>query len=184
MDLDIQGIRSRIQSGDYDAFRLVVRHYGLMLRGYLAAQAHHIDEVDDLSQEVFIAAFRNINRFDTKGDFGSWLRGIARNKLMNHFRSSARRASALSRLKEDVADVIREPLEVAAAEQKTVRITRLLHCIEQLPDRLRRVVRGGLEGRKPMVLAQEFSTTIGAIYALHYRANKMLRQCMALDEEY
>jgi RNA polymerase sigma-70 factor (ECF subfamily) len=47
-----------------------------------------------------------------------------------------------------------------------------------LPIRLRRVVRAGLDGTKPALLAQALSTTVGAIYNLHYRANQLLRDCV------
>ena len=51
-------------------------------------------------------------------------------------------------------------------------------CIAQLPERLRRVVRAGLDGERPAELAEEMSTTVGAIYNLHYRANQLLRECL------
>ncbi|MFT4687936.1 MAG: hypothetical protein ACJASX_004315 [Limisphaerales bacterium] len=34
--------------------------------------------VDDLAQEAFMGAFRELDRFDSSEDFGTWLRGIAR----------------------------------------------------------------------------------------------------------
>jgi RNA polymerase sigma-70 factor (ECF subfamily) len=40
------------------------------------------------------------------------------------------------------------------------------------------VVRGGLEGNRPAEMAVELSTTVGAVYNLHYRANQLLRECL------
>ena len=57
-------------------------------------------------------------------------------------------------------------------------IERLLRCIAELPERLRRVVRAGLDGDKPAEVAQALSTTVGAVYNLHYRANQLLRACL------
>ena len=54
----------------------------------------------------------------------------------------------------------------------------MLRCINRLPEKLRRVVRAGLEGDKPSALAEELVTTVGAVYNLHYRANQLLRTCV------
>ena len=45
-------------------------------------------------------------------------------------------------------------------------------------ERLRRVVRAGLDGDKPAELADVLSTTVGVIFNLHYRANQLLRECL------
>jgi RNA polymerase sigma-70 factor, ECF subfamily len=47
---------AEVLRGNRDAFRLIVRAYGLPLRSYLASQVHHLDDVDDLAREVFLAA--------------------------------------------------------------------------------------------------------------------------------
>jgi RNA polymerase sigma-70 factor (ECF subfamily) len=54
----------------------------------------------------------------------------------------------------------------------------LLQCIGMLPEKLRRVVRAGLDGGKPAELARELTTTVAAVYRLHSRANQLLRECM------
>jgi RNA polymerase sigma-70 factor (ECF subfamily) len=160
---------------------LIVRAYSLPLRSYLASQVHHLDDVDDLAQEVFLAAYGSLNAFRQGDDLGAWLRGIARNKLFRHFRSSARWQGALGRFREQVARTVEADLEVAVRDDRAETIETLLRCIARLPEKLRRVVRAGLDGDKPAVLAEELSTSVGAVYNLHYRANQLLRTC--LDKE-
>jgi RNA polymerase sigma-70 factor (ECF subfamily) len=106
------------------------------------------------------------------------LRGIARHKLLTYFRSATRRNHALHRFREEVARLVERDLERIAAAERTERMERLLRCIAQLPDRLRRVVRAGLSGHRSAELAKELSTTVGAVYTLHYRANQLLRECL------
>ena len=167
--------------GDAEAFRLVVRTYGLSLRSFLASQVHHTDDVDDLAQETFLAAFRALPGFRRGEDFGAWLRGIARNKLLTHFRGASRRGDALARFREEVLRAVEPELEADAREARADRIEALLRCISRLPDRLRRVVRAGLDGEKPAILAEALSTSVGAVYTLHYRANRLLRDCVAKE---
>ncbi len=60
----------------------------------------------DLAQEAFLSGWRNWSRFDVTRDFGSWLRGIIRNKWREHCRKNSRMSSwdedALSRLEETI----------------------------------------------------------------------------------
>jgi RNA polymerase sigma-70 factor (ECF subfamily) len=175
---DINAVLDEVARGKTEAFGQVVRAYALPLRSYLASYVHHLDDVDDLAQEVFLAALGSLCSFRREDDFGAWLRGIARNKLLNYFRSTSRRNSALQRFRLEVAQVVRDDLEWATASDRAETIERLLLCIARLPERFRRVVRAGLNGDKPAALAKELSTTVGVIYNLHYRANQLLRHCM------
>jgi RNA polymerase sigma-70 factor (ECF subfamily) len=175
---EVEAVLDQVQRGDRDAFRQIVREYSLPLRSYIAGQIFFMDDVDDLAQEVFISAYRNLRTFRRGDDFGSWLRGIARNKLHSYMRAATRRNKALERFRADVARTVERALEHVAAADHSVAIEMLLRCIGRLPEKLRRVVRGGLEGDKPAALAGELMTTVGAIYNLHYRANQLLRECV------
>jgi RNA polymerase sigma-70 factor (ECF subfamily) len=175
---EIDAVLDQIERGNRDAYRLIVRAFSLPLRCYIASQVHHPSDVDDLTQDVFLVAYRRLGSFRRSDDFGAWLRGIARNKLHDHFRSTARRDRALVRFREEVARVVHDDLEAAASGHTSESIEALLRCIARLPKKLRRVVRAGLDGDKPSDLAEEFLTTVHAIYNLHYRANQLLRDCV------
>lgn len=175
---EIVCILDEVARGNRDAFRQIVRAYSLPLRSYLASQIHNLEDVDDLAQEVFLGAFRNLAAFRREDDFGAWLRGVARNKLYAHWRQLSRRKRAMDAFREEVAQVVEADLECAAANDRSETIEVLLRCIDRLPEKLRRVVRGGLDGEKPAVLAEVLATSVGAIYNLHYRANQLLRACL------
>jgi RNA polymerase sigma-70 factor, ECF subfamily len=176
--MDIEAVLDEVARGRTDAFGQIVRYYGLPLRSYLATQIHHLNDIDDLAQEVFLAAFKSLPAFHRGDDFGLWLRGIARNKLLVYFRSVARRNHALQRFRDEVLAVVDRDLEAAAATDDADSIEMLLRCIGLLPERLRRVVRAGLEGDKPAEVAKSLCTTVGVVYNLHWRANALLRACL------
>jgi RNA polymerase sigma-70 factor (ECF subfamily) len=175
---EIAAVLDEVSRGNRDAFRVIVRTYSLALRSYLASQIHHLDDVDDLVQEVFLAAYRGLANFRRGDDFGAWLRGIARNKLCNHLRNADRRNRAMEDFRAAVARAVEAEIERGAATDRSETIETLLRCVERLPDKLRRVVRAGLNGDKPAALAEALATSVGAIYNLHYRANQLLRACM------
>ncbi|GEP43010.1 sigma-70 family RNA polymerase sigma factor [Brevifollis gellanilyticus] len=167
--------------GQSDAFLVIVRAYGPGLRTYLGSQLFHLDDADDLAQETFIAAYRNLNTFRRGEDFGAWLRGIARNKLLRFFEQTNRRVVNLETFRREASNLLQGELEGAAAETKSEQLQAMLSCITKLPDRIRHVVRSLLDGSKAPALAEELKTTTGAVYQLQYRALGMLRECITRE---
>jgi RNA polymerase sigma-70 factor (ECF subfamily) len=175
---ELHAVIDAVLEGKHDAFLRIMRAFGLPLRSYIAGHVFHLDDIDDLAQDVFFIAFKNLREFRRGDDFGAWLRGIARKKMYEYFRKSSRRHKAMARFREEVARVLESDLEQAVSDDHAESIEVLLGCIARLPERLRRVVRAGLDGDKPADLAGELETTVGAVYRLHYRANLLLRDCM------
>jgi len=167
-----------VLAGDREAFRFLVREHSLMLRSFLGSHLHHQHEMDDLAQEVFVKAFKNLDQYNTDCDFRVWLRGIARNELLTFFRTVGRRKSNEAKFREEATKAIQQDIDSAFDDQSDAAIEALLRCIGRLPEKLRHVVRSGLDGIKPEKLADELSTSVGAVYNLHYRANGMLRDCV------
>jgi len=182
MDHDPNALHAAIDevlAGHRDAFRHIVREYGLGVRGFIASQLYHLDDVDDLAQDVFLAAFENLGSFRRGDDFGAWLRGIARNKVKMYFRSRMRRENAMERFRSEVGEVVEADLEQASVAVEEEQLAKLLSCISKLPDKMRRIVQGGLEGQKAQALAEAMESSVAVIYVTNHRAHKLLRECMA-----
>ncbi len=59
--------------------------------GYLMARTNgDMELAEELTQQTFIAAVDQRSRFDGRSDSSTWLCGIARNKLADHFRGRGR----------------------------------------------------------------------------------------------
>lgn len=174
----LERVLAAVNRGETDQFRLIVREYGLLVRGYLSARLAHQDDADDLAQEVFLIAYARIGSSDPV-TFVAWLLGIARNQLRNHWRSRARREDALARFREEISEIVEPDLDAVAGRFSPAEIERLLHCIALLPDRLRRIVRAGLEGTRSEEVAQELGINTNALYQARYRAHTALRRCMS-----
>src|SRR5262252_8243989 len=108
---DIDVLLDDVARGRTESFGRIVRDYALPLRSYLASQVHHLDDVDDLAQEVFLAALGSLSTFRRGDDFGAWLRGIARNKVLVYYRTQSRRSQALQRFRDEVTTLVESDLE-------------------------------------------------------------------------
>ncbi len=181
MQPDIDSILDAVARGDSGAFMQIVQAHGLMLRSYIGAQVFNASDVDDLAQESFIAAYHSLHHYRRGEDFGAWLRGIARNKVLMFFRSSQRRANAVEKFRAEVVEITGAEIDMQSGDESKVPVAALLHCIARLPEKLRRVVHAGLDGMKAPALAEALGITPGAVYQLHYRANQLLRECMAKE---
>lgn len=54
--------------------------------GYIYHRVGNVHEAEDLTAQVFMAAWEVLPRYQEKGIFGAWLFGIARNKVANFYR--------------------------------------------------------------------------------------------------
>ncbi|HSP13906.1 MAG TPA: sigma-70 family RNA polymerase sigma factor [Thermoanaerobaculia bacterium] len=81
---------SRARSGDADAFRtLVERHSRTIFRvAYRMTGNEH--DADDVVQETFLRAYRQMGRFEERANFGTWLHRIAVNCSLDLLRSRVR----------------------------------------------------------------------------------------------
>jgi RNA polymerase sigma-70 factor, ECF subfamily len=82
---------ARARAGDTDAFRqLVERHSRAVFRLAFRMTGNEQD-AEDVVQEAFLKAYRRLDTFESKSQFGSWLHRIAANCAYDLLRSRARR---------------------------------------------------------------------------------------------
>jgi RNA polymerase sigma-70 factor, ECF subfamily len=163
------------------AFARFVREHQAPLRGFLRMLGVRADSVDDLAQETFMVAFRELDRFDDREDFGTWLRGIARNLVRNEVRKSARRGRIMDgELTEHLmAEAERDQ---ADAKFEETDFHNLRDCLEKLPDKSRRLIsaRYGDEW-KSSFLADQFQMSATAVRLALMRIRRQLKACIEKD---
>lgn len=177
-DFDPDEIIEEVLAGNKDRFRLLVREYGLLVRGYLSARVYHLEDAEDLAQEAFLTAYAKLSTYEIGTNFRAWLLTIAKFQLSNHWRKSSRRANAMDKFRHQIAETIQPEMNQASGELNNLKLQKLLHCITLLPDRTRHLIRAGLDGVRMEILAEEMNMKPNAIYQLRHRAHLALRKCM------
>lgn len=84
----------RVQRGDKAAFDLLVRKYQHRIAKLVSRYVSDRAEVEDVTQEAFIKAYRAINGFRGDSAFYTWLYRIAINTAKNYLVSQGRRPPA------------------------------------------------------------------------------------------
>jgi RNA polymerase sigma-70 factor (ECF subfamily) len=85
----------RARQGDRDAFRVLVeRHASAVFRLAYRMTLNETD-AEDMVQETFLRAWREIRRFDGRASFGTWLHRICANRTVDFLRSRNRWQTAM-----------------------------------------------------------------------------------------
>ena len=69
------------------AFKELMARYSKKMLNYINRMIYDRDRAEDLLQETFIRVYRNIDRFDPKRRFSTWLYTIATNLAKNELRN-------------------------------------------------------------------------------------------------
>jgi RNA polymerase sigma-70 factor, ECF subfamily len=72
--------------GDANAFGILVQRYCAGLIGYLAGLLNTREDAEELAQETFLRAWREVPKLNDPASFGGWLYRIAHNLAMSHAR--------------------------------------------------------------------------------------------------
>lgn len=78
IDPDAETI-ARVQGGDIEAFEDLVRRHTRRVTGTLLGIVGNMEDARDATQDVFVKAFANIGRFESRSKFSTWLISIAIN---------------------------------------------------------------------------------------------------------
>ncbi len=159
-----------------------VREYHAGLRGFVRSLGVDPLWVDDVAQEAFIVAYNRFDEFDQSRDFGAWLRGIARNLVINERRKDARRKRILSDNLTDVLLASSSATDEAPEEMgdyAQARLTALRECVQALPERSLRLLRSRYEEEhSAQDIAEEFEMKPPAVRKSLERLRSALRECM------
>jgi RNA polymerase sigma-70 factor (ECF subfamily) len=78
----------RAQAGDIDAFCALAENYARRIHLLASHYCRNSQDAEDLSQEVWLKAYRALGSFRFDSSFYTWLRRITINTFLNHRRSS------------------------------------------------------------------------------------------------
>lgn len=82
------------QRGDHEAFAELVRQYQRMVHALTYRMTGSLSDSEDLAQETFVRAYRQLDGFRNESKFSSWLCRIAINASLNWKRRGQRRERA------------------------------------------------------------------------------------------
>lgn len=171
----------RVQSGDQEAFGLLVCKYQRKLLRLVMRLVRDPAEAEDVTQEAFIKAYRALANFRGESAFYTWLYRIGVNTAKNWLVAHGRRMPTMSELGDaeeegvDESSLLRDeetPDRLLMSKQigETVNA-----AMDSLPDDLRTAIAlREIEGLSYEEIAQVMDCPIGTVRSRIFRAREVI----------
>ena len=158
----------KVCGGDQKAFEELYKIFAPLVHGIILARVPR-DEVDDLAQEVFLLAYKNLHLLRDKNAVGAWLATIARNRAVEFYRQL--------KPTEELSD------EVSRNDSPHTEAREILAAIRALPEAYREtLVLRLVEGMTGPEIADRTGLTPESVRVNLHRGMKFLRQKLGIKE--
>jgi len=179
---------ARVRSGETDAFRLLVERrtnavYRLACR--MTGNAH---DAEDVVQETFLRAFKRLDDFEARSQFGSWLHRIAANCSYDLLRARAREQARRQAAEGDKAEPIENSLpSPAPGPERLAAGGELRRRVQAAMQRMSALERAAftlrhLEGRTIAEIQTALGLDTSAAKQSIFRAVRKVRQVLGEPE--
>jgi len=174
---------------------LWVDEYGDILYRYAIARVRDPNVAEDLVQDTFLAGIKGRDKFSGRSTERTWLVGILKHKIIDHYRKSKREISSEDLEVRDVPEEqyfdrkgtwkvspnewLTDPSK--AFEQKE--FFGILHsCMQKLPKKqLIAFEMRELQGASPEEICKAIDVTSTNLWVIIYRARAQLKKCIELN---
>src|SRR5262249_1422692 len=176
-----QQLVERAQRGDKLAFELLVSKYQRKLARLLSRFIRDATEVEDVTQEAFIKAYRALPTFRGDSAFYTWLYGIGINAAKNYLVAMGRRAPTTTEIDSEEAegfedgDQLRD-VNTPENEMMSRQVAETVNqTLESLPEELRSAITlREIEGLSYEDIANIMNCPIGTVRSRIFRAREAI----------
>ena len=181
-DID-QQLVERAQRGDKRAFELLVEKYQRKLGRLLARFIRDPAEVEDVTQEAFIKAYRALPGFRGDSAFYTWLYRIGINTAKNYLMALGRRAPTSTEVEAEDAEGFEDAEQLRDINTPESMLlskeiaTTVNATIEGLPEELRTAIQlREIEGMSYEDIARVMDCPIGTVRSRIFRAREAIAE--------
>jgi RNA polymerase sigma-70 factor (ECF subfamily) len=163
------------QAGDSEAFAALYQAYIQAVHRFVLLRVGDGPLAEDMTADIFMRAIDGLPRYSYRGlPFGAWLFRIARDRVIDYYRQSARRPTA--NLDDGLASELPGPSLLAESAEM---MAALRVALEQLTDEQRDVIQFRfMEDWSLEETARAMNKSANAIKALQHRALNTLNRLM------
>lgn len=178
-ELTDQILVEKVRAGDQQAFNLLVIRYQNKVAGVVSKYVPYAD-IADVTQEVFIKAYRSLHSFRGESSFYTWLFRVASNISKNHLTAEKRTVDAIDMGDQDISFFESNSSMQEIDNPESIMISEELNdvvfsIIKSLPDDLRvAIVLRELEGMSYDEIAVKMNCPVGTVRSRIFRARDII----------
>lgn len=180
----------RCRQGDRESFAQLMRLHERQIFNFTYRMLGDEEEAEDLTQDIFIAAFKGIRKFRGEAKFSTWLYRIALNQTRNRIKYLSRRdffakQNRRAQHKEEspwenpefLADSAPTPEQWTLTKSMAAQVQ---ECLNQIPPQARQIlVLRDVQGFSYEELSEMLSLNPGTVKSRLHRARSALQQRLA-----
>jgi RNA polymerase sigma-70 factor (ECF subfamily) len=178
--MDEKELVRRAQTGDGEAFGVLVERYKGKVFSLVYGFARDRAAADDLAQEVFIKAYFSLPNFKAESGFGTWLYRIAVNQAKDFLRKNRQRQKEVSI--EDVGEPALGAPDASPEENRLEEGRRKVvqEALARLPEKYRVILTlRDIDGLSYEDISGILKLSPGTVYSRLHRARRKLRDKLA-----
>lgn len=167
---------SRARRGDHDAFRSLVERHSCAVFRLAYRMTGNSNDAEDMVQETFLRAWKQIGRFDGRAGFGTWVHRICANCTLDHIRARKAKTDKNTELAPNVAHGGPSPERLAQSSEIA---GLLVPALDQLSEMERAAfVMRHYEGMPILDISKVLGVEVGAAKHSVFRAVQKLRRAL------
>ncbi|MGB1104426.1 MAG: RNA polymerase sigma factor [Crocinitomicaceae bacterium] len=151
-----------------------------MMKGVCMRYAKDEMEAEDILQEAFIHAFKQLEKYEQKGSLGGWLRRLTVNKALEFCRKNA----SFQKAKDGLGILQSESTQVDDTIFQQIGLDALVAKIQLLPAGYRTVFNlYAVEGFKHKEIAEKMGISVGTSKSQYSQARQQLADMIQQEQE-
>ena len=176
-----QQLVQRAQRGDLRAFDLLVLKYQGRIAALVSRYVSDTGEVEDVTREAFIKAYRALGKFRGDSAFYTWLYRIAANAAKNHLVAKGRRPGADATIEDaegfDESGLLSESASPEALAMGGELAEVVESALNALPDELKAALKlREFDGLSYDDIADVLGCPVGTVRSRIFRAREAIDQ--------
>ncbi len=169
----LPGLLDAARAGDGQAFAALVRRFEKPIYHFILRLVRRPSLAEDLAQDAFIRLWRHLDEFESAETLPGWLRRVAVNLVIDHWRKQDARERKLQALREH--PLARRAVRPSSRMESREEVDRVEAALAKLPPKLRSVLLlRAREGLSYEELADLLGISAGAVRSRLFRARQEL----------
>ena len=164
--------------GDPEAFAEIYDRYVAKIYGFASRMIGSREDAEDVTQDTFFLAYRNLRKLRENSHFEQWLFKIARNEIYKRQRKAKRTPSSLDDSEKGILHVLRSPDPASNPESRLLSVelgTKVKTIFDTLPMKYKEtLILATLQGFSYQDISRILGRSLSSVKTDVYRARLLM----------
>ncbi|MFA5999618.1 MAG: sigma-70 family RNA polymerase sigma factor [Candidatus Paceibacterota bacterium] len=132
-------IAKLVQQGEHNSFAVLIDRYEEKILRYGKKFLSNRDDIVDITQDIFINTYKNLQNFDATKKFSSWIYRMAHNAFINEMKKNTFRPITMFDFDTLVSHLVYEDTSLKEREQEEIKCA-IDQCLDKIKPKYKEVL--------------------------------------------